>query len=340
MPKIVAPNVFATGGQIDPRRWNENVEALRRRELDLLSRRVSRFQLPFVISMNGSVTDTSTDDGRVTFSLPYDCVIEGVTLVSSATASGGSPSDTTVTSVATLVVGGVSQYTISAEMDNAGTVVNATESLPTPVSSGTTVILSFDVTTDYTAWSLANTTCIVHVVTDSMAGVSALLTSLSDVDINTSISHTEANALFVNHAANMDELGNNYDEGSGPRSFFSILHNFGPTGSTPQVTRRHYIENSPANDFVITGYDMYAVCENSCDVGLYFSSTDTGAVGSVHNTAASGAPHTETQSGSGLSIVAGDQTLSQLYTHQNTYGVNPGAVLRGWHLVHCYSRRA
>ena len=247
-----APHEFRTGGQVDPRRWNENVQALRDREQELLSRRVVRFSLQFDFKDFNYTGVVAGNLYRYKFDLPFDYNIEQMYV-----AVNSSDTDTYVAALRNDLVTSFTER-VEVDGDGAGGLASAAKSLSKQVSANTGLVVDLTCSTS-TTYDAGGATVIVYCTTDAFRDVPDLDDlDFIELDNDDDLTAAYANTLFTNHENNMDKLTSAPDSGStAVKVSTSMVVALEVGGGAIALQQQYHILHPSLSGFFLDDVDFY-----------------------------------------------------------------------------------
>lgn len=319
MSRKYAPVEFADAAQIDPRRLNRNIQALRDREADLLAMRWSRFQL--VLPMNYATDTRDPGDYSYRWQLPFEYEIESVYL--------SHHGDANVTSVE-LEVGNPISLVVAGNGD--GSRVSGSQSAGFLVPASTSVEAQLNVTASATPWDLQGAVAIVNCKVDAMRDIDGTFTDLSKYTTRDTLTASEVNTLFTDHAANMAKLVADPSVASSPKANYSLMVVLEQDGVIIAADSEYQYLHAQLSDWYLDRVDCYAWVDPSVTVdwSIY---DNTGIIDSENDFAGAGAgPHLISASITGLGTNGTDDPPYRLRFEST------GVVYRVWAVCHFVAR--
>lgn len=314
-----APNEFRDGGQVDPRRWNENVQALRDRENELLGRRWVRFplQLPFTY-FDKTEHDTIGQLFEYRWELPYDYEIEEIYL-----SVNSSDSETYE-----LLVNG---DTVQVAGDGAGGFVSRGKSVSQQVYANTEITATLNINGSPGAYDADGAYAIVYCKCDAMRDIDGTLAALTAIELDTDddLTHTYANTLFANHAANMAKFSADGDAANSVQATTSQLIVLEPNGAAIGAAEDYHILRPGMSGFYVDQIDFYV--EHAHLTTTTFRVQDDGVDLASHSLLNVIGIAIGSHTFSGLGIVDTDGEIAVKFE-------SSGTVYRVWAVVHYVAR--
>lgn len=324
MARQYAPHEFGATGQLDPRRWNENVEALKTREAELVAQRWSRFELTFTFDQMTNVTKAAGQAHSYKFALPFAYEIEFVHMsINSADAAENTYK---------AEVGNPFTLEVTTAGDSTATLLEKTQGGAQLVPASTEV--EVELSSTGTTYDAGGGSIIVYCKADSMATIDGTLTALSKIELYSDDDMTAAfaNALFTDHAANMAKFGNDAGASISIKTYASEVISVEP-GSAAITTEQQAHKITPG----LGGWYLDRVdCYSEAASGTVTFELVSSIGGSVLDSAAltsTGIGNTATGSISGLGSFNTDGDANYL-----TIRSSGATVYRAWAVLHFITR--